>query len=283
MSKRADSASAPTSGQPEPRGRPPRAARAALESAPTLAGVSGSDGVPVSGTPAITAEQALLATLAPADAPAPDSSSPAAEGNEARVHVREAVEPGLPPRVGRYLVLRQLGAGGMGVVYSAYDPELDRKVAVKVLRDSPQHRSLGRARVVQEAQAMARVSHPNVVHVYEVGEDPSSQEGRVFIAMEFVPGTSLASYQDSHPLSDPASLDTRLRLYLQAASGLSAAHACGLIHRGPIRAQKASRDRDLKAAEKCPGKLRKIRDLGPILDGSEPCFAFLATPCGASL
>lgn len=119
----------------------------------------------------------------------------------------------------------------MGVVYSAYDPELERKVAVKVVRDGVLHGSAGRRRVLQEAQAMARVSHPNVVHVYEVGEESEAQGGRVFIAMEYVPGTSLSSHQQAHPPRDPASLDACLRLSLQAAAGLAAAHDCGLIHR----------------------------------------------------
>src|SRR3569832_1018252 len=88
---------------------------------------------------------------------------------EAVVTVAEGSRPAAPARIGRYLVLRLLGQGGMGTVYSAYDAELDRKVASKVVRDTLQQGSTGRTRVLQEAQAMARVAHPNVVHVYEVG------------------------------------------------------------------------------------------------------------------
>ena len=80
----------------------------------------------------------------------------------------EALERGAT--VGRYVVLDRLGAGGMGVVYAAYDPELDRKVALKLLRaGAPSAASAGRARLLREAQALARLSHPNVVAVYDVG------------------------------------------------------------------------------------------------------------------
>jgi len=171
-----------------------------------------------------TEPQVLDVTLDPA---ACDSAQP--KDDESVVQIGQA--DALPPRIGRYLILRQLGRGGMGVVYSAYDPDLDRKVAIKVVRDGMQQRARGRSRVQQEAQAMARVSHPNVVHVYEVGEDHESQGGRIFIAMEFVPGMSLLHWQEQHPLRDPRAFDARLRLYLQAAAGLAAAHQCGLIHR----------------------------------------------------
>ena len=86
--------------------------------------------------------------------------------------------------VGRYVVLGELGAGGMAVVYAAYDAELDRKVALKLVRAEPERR----ARVRREAQAMARLSHPNVAQVYDVGELDDS----VFIAMEHVTGRTLA-------------------------------------------------------------------------------------------
>ena len=77
-------------------------------------------------------------------------------------------------RIGRYAILRTLGEGGMGVVFAAYDEELDRKVAVKLLRDGGSGQPEQRLRIQREAQAMARVAHPNVVAVYEVGE----HEGR---------------------------------------------------------------------------------------------------------
>ena len=72
--------------------------------------------------------------------------------------------------MGRYLIVERLGAGGMGVVYSAYDPELDRRIAVKVLRLRPgRPADLGSERLLREAQAMARLSHPNVIAVHDVG------------------------------------------------------------------------------------------------------------------
>lgn len=106
---------------------------------------------------------------------------------------------------------------------------LDRKVAIKVVAGSAHEGPAGRARVLQEAQSLARVAHPNIVHVYEVGEEPAT--GEVFIAMEFVAGVPLASWQRQHPVRDPHSLDACLRLYLQAATGLAAAHQADLVHR----------------------------------------------------
>lgn len=142
-----------------------------------------------------------------------------------------AMSESLPARIGRYAVLRCLGRGAMGVVYSAYDPELDRKVAIKVVRDTMRARAQARKRVLQEAQTLARLSHPHVVQVYEVGEDASSAGQHVFIAMEFIAGVSLRTWQAQHPLTDERSFDALLRQYLQAAAGLSAAHQSGLIHR----------------------------------------------------
>ena len=86
--------------------------------------------------------------------------------------------------VGRYVILDRIGTGGMGVVYSAYDPELDRKVALKLLRPDrgPSAGEAGRLRLLREAQAIARLAHPNVVAVYDAG----SFGDQVFVAMEFV-------------------------------------------------------------------------------------------------
>src|SRR5262245_46712370 len=90
------------------------------------------------------------------------------------------------PSVGRYVVLGHIGSGGMGAVFAAYDPELDRRVALKLLHGG---RDGGGAqdRLLREAQAMARLRHPNVVVVHDVGV----VDGRVFVAMEFVEGTTL--------------------------------------------------------------------------------------------
>jgi serine/threonine protein kinase len=119
----------------------------------------------------------------------------------------------------------------MGTVYSAYDADLDRKVAVKVVREDVHRGQFVRARLLKEAKAMARISHPNVVHVYEVGEDRASPHGQIFIAMEFVAGQDLVDWQQQHPVRDAVSLDRCLRMYLQAAAGIAAAHRSNLIHR----------------------------------------------------
>jgi len=134
--------------------------------------------------------------------------------------------PGMPllARIGRFTVLAGLGEGGMGIVYSAYDDQLDRKVAVKVLRGDTMRRDpQARERLLREAQAMARVSHPNIVTVHEVG----SQDGEIFIAMEFVRGHSLGSWLT---LAPRAWREVVVAM-IQAGRGLAAAHAAGLIHR----------------------------------------------------
>ncbi len=128
--------------------------------------------------------------------------------------------------IGRYVVLNLLGRGGMGEVYAAFDPELDRKVAVKLLRariENGVSMSEGRQRTLREAQAIARLAHPNVVVVYDVG----TFREQVFIAMEFV---------DGHTASYWVQAQTRtwqeiLKVYLAAGQGLQAAHEKGLVHR----------------------------------------------------
>nr|WP_293256850.1 protein kinase [Nannocystis sp.] len=90
--------------------------------------------------------------------------------------------------IGRYLILERLGSGGMGVVFLAYDPELDRKLALKLLHTGPAaHAEVGRVRLLREAQAMAKLTHPNVVAVHDVG----TFAGQVFVAMDFVRGQTL--------------------------------------------------------------------------------------------
>jgi len=125
--------------------------------------------------------------------------------------------------IGRYVVLSGLGEGGMGVVYAAYDPELDRKVAVKVLRERLGDAAELRARLLCEAQAMARLSHPNVVAVYDVGRF----EDKVFVAMEFIDGRTLGQWLKEKPRS----WREVLAVFREAGKGLFAAHSAGLIHR----------------------------------------------------
>ncbi|PRP99647.1 protein kinase domain-containing protein [Enhygromyxa salina] len=128
----------------------------------------------------------------------------------------DAIGPGTV--LGRYVVLDEVGRGAMGVVYSAYDPKLDRKLAIKLLiADERGRRSLG------EAQALAKLNHPNVVQVYDAGEHGE----RVFIAMEFVVGRPLGVWREQNRPSREAIL----AVFRRAALGLAAAHAAGLVHR----------------------------------------------------
>jgi eukaryotic-like serine/threonine-protein kinase len=92
--------------------------------------------------------------------------------------------------VGRYVILDRVGAGAMGIVYGAFDPELDRKVAIKLLRGTGQRSEGQRARLLLEAQAMARLKHPNVVTVHDAG----THGDRVYVAMEFVEGETVRDW-----------------------------------------------------------------------------------------
>jgi len=119
--------------------------------------------------------------------------------------------------VDRYVIEAVLGAGGMGVVYAARDPDLGRRVAVKLLRVGTDDERLKR-----EAQALARLSHPNVVAVHDVGV----HDGQIFVAMALVAGSNLRQW-----LGTPRPVAERLRHLLAAGRGLAAAHAAGLVHR----------------------------------------------------
>jgi len=124
--------------------------------------------------------------------------------------------------VSRYVVIERIGHGAMGVVYAAYDPELNRQVALKLLRPEGRHLEALRRRLLREAQAMARLAHPNVVAVHDVGmcgED-------VFLALELVEGTTLADW-----MTEPRPWREVLRVFRDAGQGLAAAHAAGLVHR----------------------------------------------------
>lgn len=123
-------------------------------------------------------------------------------------------------RVGRYVIDKEIGAGGMGKVFAAHDPELNRMVAVKVLHSYRNFCMQRRLR--REAQAMAQLAHPNVVAVYDVG----SLGEDMFVAMEYVAGKTLAEW-----LATPRSQREILNTYRAAGRGLAAAHAAGLVHR----------------------------------------------------
>lgn len=168
--------------------------------------------------------------------PAPDdplrSATPEVDDVEAR-RARAAIENRLfsgPPKrvkVGRYRVDNKIGAGGMGVVYRAHDPELARDVALKLMNTTAfsdeEEASRARGRLVREARAMAKLAHPNVIHVYDVG----AVDDGVFIAMELVDGDPLSKWVEREK---PSWRDT-LRCYLDAGEGLAAAHEAGIVHR----------------------------------------------------
>jgi eukaryotic-like serine/threonine-protein kinase len=130
------------------------------------------------------------------------------------------LEPG--QKIGHFVIRKRLGEGGMGVVLACHDADLGRPAAIKLLKaevDLPQYR----ARLLREAQAMARLEHPNVVRVYEVG----SERGRLFVAMELVDGVTLTEWLAGgrRPWREV------LGVFTQVGDGLAAAHRAGLIHR----------------------------------------------------
>lgn len=124
--------------------------------------------------------------------------------------------------VGRYRLLEVIGRGAFGVVFLAHDPDLDRKVAVKLVRLGERAPELAR-RAILEAKAMARLSHPNVVTVHDVG----TFEGGVYLAMELVEGTTLSAWLQARPRTWQAIVE----VFAKAGDGLVAAHEVGLVHR----------------------------------------------------
>ena len=134
-----------------------------------------------------------------------------------------------PHRVGRFIVIDEVGRGGMGVVYSAYDPDLDRRVALKLLHGTThahaEDSNRARTRLLREAQAMAKLSHPNVATVYEVG----TMGTIIFLAMELVEGQTLRAWMSA--LEPRGSWPAVVEMLRQAATGLGAAHRAGLVHR----------------------------------------------------
>lgn len=135
----------------------------------------------------------------------------------------EARLPAPGDSIGRYVVSRVIGMGGMGVVFLATDPTLGRRLVVKLLRAERQTSSDARRELLHEAQAMARLAHPNVVSVFDAG----TYADQVFVAMEFVEGATLRAWLEAKPRSWREVLD----VFLEAGRGLAAAHDVGLIHR----------------------------------------------------
>ncbi|HVH99111.1 MAG TPA: serine/threonine-protein kinase, partial [Enhygromyxa sp.] len=153
-------------------------------------------------------------------------TAPDAELRRARAQAHRALfgeQPGEQPlTVGRYRLLANVGRGGLGEVWAAHDGQLDRMIAVKLLRDDTlrRHRR-ARAQLLAEAAVMARLTHPNVVRVYDVGES----NNELFVAMEYVEGQTLRAWQQGQH-----DWRTILEVYLRAGEGLAAAHAAALVH-----------------------------------------------------
>jgi tetratricopeptide (TPR) repeat protein/predicted Ser/Thr protein kinase len=156
--------------------------------------------------------RALIAALVRATDPAPTTAPDAG--------VALSLERGM--RVGRYVVLEAYAHGGMGAVYRAYDPELERTIALKLVRPGRDDEH-ARGRLVREARALAQLAHPNVVAVHDAGQFGD----HVFIAMEFVAGQPLRRWLEGGPRSRRAIVAA----LAAAGRGLEAAHAAGVIHR----------------------------------------------------
>ena len=157
--------------------------------------------------------------------PSPSLPPPPRDELEARLTVARAEAAlfgGEPERtaVGRFELRRRIGRGGLGTVYAAWDPTLAREVALKVVRPD---RAGGTGRMLEEAQAMARLSHPNVVAIHEAGE----HDDDVFLAMELVRGSTLRQWLAASTRTPPEVLEA----FERAAKGLAAAHEAGLVHR----------------------------------------------------
>lgn len=155
----------------------------------------------------------------------PSASSSPLRVRDAAPRARVRLEPGTA--LDRYLVADFVGAGAMGAVYRAYDPELDRRVAIKLLhiQDDEDHCAAiahARDQLLREAQALAKLDHPNVVRVFDVGRVPAG----VFVIMEFVEGQTLHNW-----LQTPHDLEEIIEVFHDAGCGLAAAHNAGLVHR----------------------------------------------------
>lgn len=132
-----------------------------------------------------------------------------------------------PEHVDRFRLIRRIGSGGMGQVFEAHDPELDRSVAVKLLRASRGTIKADSRRLLREARSLAQLNHPNVVEVFGAGVD----NGRVWLAMELVEGKTLKDWANENPPGDAGRCELALDLLRQAAEGLAAAHTLSITHR----------------------------------------------------
>jgi len=187
-----------------------------------------------------------------------------------------SAEPGGPvgsvgAMLGRYRLEHEIGAGAMGVVYGAFDPDLERRIALKVLRvvvPTPEAKD----RLLREARAMARLAHPNVVTVHEVG----TANGRDFVAMELIPGEPLIDWLRSSRRAPEEIIDA----FLAAGRGLAAAHAAGIVHRD-FKPHNVLRRRDGRIAVTDFGLAREAE--GGLLPALDPALPVTATSSPSAL
>ena len=180
----------------------------------------------------------------------------------------------LGEKFGEYEIVRLIGRGGMGAVYEALNANINRRAAIKVLHPEFTKEDDAVRRFFNEARAVNTINHPGVVQVSDLGKRP---DGSLYLVMELLEGETLTERLQSRGGRLPER--EAVTISWQLAGVLAAAHAKSIIHRGPLRSQKQSRNRELIESEKWPGKLGKISYLGLVLDGSEQSRAFIGAHC----
>jgi len=164
-------------------------------------------------------QKEVVTARPPDDAPSFSYSSPGA----AMKLAHDEVEIGAGAIISHYRILRKLGAGGMGEVYLAQDTKLDRRVAIKLLPAESGADDQANRRLIREARAAARLDHPNICAIHEVGDE----DGAAFIVMQYIEGETLARRIERKPLE----LDEAIEVAVQVADALNEAHAKGIVHR----------------------------------------------------
>jgi tetratricopeptide (TPR) repeat protein len=168
--------------------------------------------------PTVASDPAFAETASPPIGARPDSDKLVRDVARAKI-ANELFAKREQVKLGRYHLLELVGSGGMGVVWGAWDPELERRVAIKLVKATMQ---AARDRILLEGQALAKLSHPNVVPVYDVGV----VEEQVYLVMEWIRGENLRAY-----CRKPRTIREIVALYRASGEGLFAAHKAGLIHR----------------------------------------------------